>query len=148
MPLSPKKTQSPHFVVETTFNVRYAETDAMGIVHHSAYVVWLEEGRSSWFRKRLNDPRGYALMETDGYALAVTDMNMRFLAPARYGDKVRIRTWVTEVRSRTINVSYEVDNAETGEHLLKAQSVHMCVNNEIKVVVIPEVWAARLDPGQ
>ena len=139
MPLSPKKTQSPHFVVETTFNVRYAETDA---------IVWLEEGRSSWFRKRLNDPRGYALMEAGGYALAVTDMNMRFLAPARYGDKVRIRTWVTEVRSRTINVSYEVDNAETGEHLLKAQSVHMCVNNEMKVVVIPEVWATRLDPGQ
>jgi hypothetical protein len=37
-------------VVATTFRVRYAETDQMGIVHHSSYVVWLEEGRSQWMR--------------------------------------------------------------------------------------------------
>ena len=35
-------------IVETTFFVRYAETDQMGVVHHSAYVIWFEEGRSSW----------------------------------------------------------------------------------------------------
>ena len=145
MPFSPKKTHFSPFVVETTLNVRYAETDAMGIVHHSAYVIWLEEGRSAWFRKRLNDPRGYALMEDDGYALAVTDIQMRFLSAVRYGDIVRIRTWLTAVRSRTINVSYEVDNADTGERLLKAQSVHMCVNKAMQVVSIPEIWVKRMD---
>ena len=118
----------------------------MGIAHHSAYVIWLEEGRSAWFRQRLNDQRGYALLEDDGYALAVTDMKMRFLASARYGETIRIRTWVTAVRSRTINVSYEVENAETGEHLAKAQSVHMCVNSEMQAVTIPRTWAKRLDP--
>ena len=141
-----KRYLSP-LIVETTLNVRYAETDAMGIVHHSAYVIWLEEGRSAWFRKRLNDPRGYALMEDDGYALAVTDIKMRFLSAARYGDIVRIRTWVTAVRSRTIHVSYEVENADTGEHLLKAESVHMCVNKAMQVVTIPEVWAKQMVSG-
>jgi acyl-CoA thioester hydrolase len=133
--------------VETTISVRYAETDAMGIVHHSAYVVWLEEGRSAWFRHRLKDPRGYALMEDDGYALVVTDMSMRFLGSARYGDRVRIRTRVTAVRSRTIHVEYEVENADSGEHLVKAQSVHMCVNRAMQVVKIPEVWDKRLAPS-
>jgi acyl-CoA thioester hydrolase len=119
----------------------------MGIVHHSAYVIWLEEGRSAWFRKRLNDTQGYALMETDGYALAVTKMNMRFLAAARYGDTVRVQTWVTAVRSRTIHVSYEVTNDSTGERLLEAQSVHMCVNRDMQVVSIPQMWVQRLAPG-
>ena len=38
-------------VAETKFHVRYAETDQMGIVHHSAYIVWFEEGRSAWSRQ-------------------------------------------------------------------------------------------------
>ena len=142
-----KQRMNPPFVVETTFNVRYAETDAMGIVHHSAYVVWMEEGRSDWFRQRLNNQRGYALMEDDGYALAVTDIKMRFTAAARYGDRVRVRTWVTTVRSRTINVSYEIDKVETGECLVCAQSTHMCVTREMQVVSFPQKWATRLDPN-
>jgi acyl-CoA thioester hydrolase len=132
------------FVVETSFPVRYAETDAMGVVHHSAYVIWLEEGRSAWFRQRLNDPRGYALMEADGFALVVTEMKLRFLAAARYGDTVRIRTWVTAVRSRTIHVSYFIENAETGDCLLKAESTHMCVGEQMQVTSIPDRWAKKL----
>jgi len=146
MALSPAQEKKAPLVVETTFNVRYAETDAMGIVHHSSYVIWLEEGRSAWFRQRLNDPRGYALMEAGGCALAVTDLKMRFLAAVRYGDRVRVRTWVTAVRSRTIDVSYEVENAETGACLVRAHSTHMCVNDATQVVSIPATWVARLDP--
>ena len=58
MRLSETQVDPSPFIVETIFNVRYAETDAMGIVHHSAYVVWLEEGRSAWFRERLQDAAG------------------------------------------------------------------------------------------
>ncbi|MFN8451183.1 MAG: hypothetical protein U0521_22030 [Anaerolineae bacterium] len=39
-----------HVVKETTFYVRYAETDAMGIVHHASYIVYFEEGRSNYAR--------------------------------------------------------------------------------------------------
>lgn len=38
---------SPARVVTTSFRVRYAETDAMGIVHHAAYMVWFEAGRGA-----------------------------------------------------------------------------------------------------
>lgn len=146
MVLSQAQGNKTPLTVETIFNVRYAETDAMGIVHHSAYVIWLEEGRSAWFRERLKDPRGYALMEADGYALAVTDLQMRFLASARYGDRVRVRTWVTAVRSRIINVSYEIENAETGLCLLRAHSTHMCVDSATQVISIPRIWAEKLAP--
>jgi hypothetical protein len=39
------------WAAEVTFHVRYAETDQMGIVHHSAYVPWLEEARSALSRQ-------------------------------------------------------------------------------------------------
>jgi acyl-CoA thioester hydrolase len=141
------QTKPSYFVVETMLNVRYAETDAMGIVHHSTYVIWMEEGRSAWFRERLGDPRGYALMEEDGYALAVTDIKMRFISTVRYGDAVRIRTWLTGIRSRTITVAYEILNSETGRCLLTAQSVHMCVDDKMKAVTIPDKWTQRLGSG-
>ena len=40
------------YIAETTFHVRYAETDAMGIVHHADYIVYFEEGRSEYLRQR------------------------------------------------------------------------------------------------
>lgn len=132
------------FAVETTFPVRYAETDAMGIVHHGAYLVWFEEGRSAWFRERLSDPRGYALVEEEGYFFAVTDVNARYVAPARYGDRVSVRTWISAVRSRGFTVSYRVSNADTGVLLARGSTTHICLNRQGKVVAIPPHWAAKL----
>ena len=131
------------YVVETILNVRYAETDAMGMVHHSAYSVWFEEGRGAWFRERLKDPRGYARFEEDGYFLAVTDLAVRFVAPARYGDQVKVRTWITAVRSRGITVSYEVLNAKTGNLLVKGHTSHICLDKHGNVSVFPQQWTAK-----
>ena len=54
---------SGRFIAQTEFYVRYAETDAMGIVHHASYVVWFEEGRSTYARARGGD---YAEFERSG----------------------------------------------------------------------------------
>ncbi|MCD6285378.1 MAG: acyl-CoA thioesterase [Anaerolineae bacterium] len=130
--------------VETDFDVRYAETDAMGIVHHSAYIVWFEEGRSAWFRERLADHRGYALMEDEGYFFAVTGVSARYVAAARYGDRIRVRTWISAVRSRGMTVSYRVSNVATGQLLCKGQTTHVCLDQHGHVVAIPVHWAAKL----
>ena len=131
-------------VVETTFDVRYAETDAMGIVHHSAFLVWFEEGRSAWFRERLNSPRGYALVEEDGYFFVVTEVRARYIAPARYGDRIRVRTSISAVRSRGFTVSYEVYNAETRVLLAEGRTTHVCLNQQGQVAPIPTWWAGKL----
>ena len=57
------------FVAEATFHVRYAETDAQGIVHHASYIVYFEEGRSEYIRQRGSS---YADFERSGFYLAVT----------------------------------------------------------------------------
>ena len=58
------------FIAETTLYVRYAETDAMGIIHHASYIIYFEEGRSNYARQRGSD---YASFERSGYYLAVSE---------------------------------------------------------------------------
>ena len=132
--------------VETTFATRYAETDAMGVVHHSVYLVWYEEGRSAWFRDRVSDARGYALFAAEGLNFAVTEARSRYVAPARYGDLVTVCAWPEAIRSRGFTMAYEVRNATTGALLNEGQTTHHGVNREGAVVCVPNRWVARLWP--
>ena len=131
-----KNTQHPS-IAETTFHVRYAETDQMGIVHHSAYIVWFEEGRSAWSRQV---GRPYADFERAGYALAVSEVGARYLAPAHYDQRVTVRTRISRVRSRMIRFDYEVLNAETGQRLAIGFTEHICLDREGRPTRIPEEW--------
>jgi acyl-CoA thioester hydrolase len=124
-------------VAETTFHVRYAETDQMGIVHHGTYIVWFEEGRSTWSRQ-LGCP--YADFERAGYLLVVSEVCARYIAPARYDQEVTVRTWVSQVRSRVIRFEYEVVDAEGGEILVTGFSTHICLDRHRKPARIPEEW--------
>jgi acyl-CoA thioester hydrolase len=126
---------------ETTFHVRYAETDAMGVVHHSVYIVWFEEGRSHTLRSRGSS---YADLEAAGYDLAVSEVEARYVAPARYGQQVTVRTGVESVRSRSISMVYEVLEAASGRLLVTGRTKHICINDEGKVVAIPEAWRRKL----
>jgi acyl-CoA thioester hydrolase len=69
------------------FRVRYAETDQMGVVYHANYLVWCEVGRTDFIRAA---GMSYREMEAAGVGLAVSDATMRFHAPARYDDVVRV----------------------------------------------------------
>jgi acyl-CoA thioester hydrolase len=124
-------------VSETTFHVRYAETDQMGIVHHCAYLVWFEEGRSAWSRQL---GRPYADFERAGYLLAVSEVGARYLVPARYDQRVTVRTRVSQVRSRLVRFEYEVVDAETGELFVTGFSAHICLDVDGKPARIPEEW--------
>lgn len=124
-------------VAETTFHVRYAETDQMGIVHHSAYIVWFEEGRSAWSRQV---GRPYANFERAGYLLTVSEVGARYLAPARYDQRVTVRTRVSQVRSRLLRFEYEVLDAEAGECLVTGFTTHICLDYQGKPARIPEEW--------
>ncbi len=128
-------------VVETTFHVRYAETDQMGIVHHSAYVVWLEEGRSQWLR---HHGKSYVEFEAEGLVLAVSELHVRYKQSARYDQRVTIRCWVDEVRSRQVQFSYDIIAAGDGTLFATATSKHICLNRQGCVTTLPEAWQSVL----
>jgi acyl-CoA thioester hydrolase len=94
---------------ETEIEVRYAETDQMGVVHHANYVIWFELART-----RLCALSGfhYADIEAMGYFLMVTGVEVRYRKPARYGDTVRVAAWGERLASRGVRFAYEVRNGE------------------------------------
>lgn len=129
-------TSTP-YTISTTFHVRYAETDAMGIVHHASYIVWFEEGRSEYLRQR---GTSYAEFERGGHFMAVTEIQARYIKAARYDDRVTIRCWVTQARSRSLTFQYEVLAEATGEVLVTATTSHICINREGQIAKIPSDW--------
>jgi acyl-CoA thioester hydrolase len=127
--------------IETTFWVRFAETDAMAVVHHSVYIVWFEEARSHYLRSRGSN---YAELEAEGYDLAVSEVEARYAAPARYGQQVTVRAALESLRSRGLSMVYEVVEAASGRLLVTGRTKHICVDDEGRVATIPAGWRRRL----
>lgn len=127
------------FVCETSFNVRYAETDAMAVVHHASHIVYFEEGRSSYARARGSS---YAEFEKTGHFLVVSEVSARYIKAARYDQRLTIRTWIAGRKSRGVVFQYEIMDALTGDVLVTGQSKHICVNRDGRPALLPEAWRA------
>jgi len=121
-------------VVETCLRVRYAETDAMGIVYHTNYIVWFEVGRGEFMRQRGGNYREF---EEQGLYLPLTAVDARFLAPARYDDVVVVKTSVSEARSRSVTMYYEVLMQDTGQLLVTGHTKHLCTDRDGRVRRFP-----------
>lgn len=110
--------------VETEVKVRYAETDAQGVVYHGSYVVWFEVGRTEYC-EAAGYP--YARMEAEGIHIVVSDLAARFRRPARYGDTVRVATRLAAIRSRGCTFAYLV-SLPGGETAVEGETVHLFVD--------------------
>jgi acyl-CoA thioester hydrolase len=126
--------------VETTLRVRYAETDAMGVVYHANYLVWFEVGRGEYFRALGQD---YGQWELRGYLLPASEAYARFHAPARFGDLVTVRTWVEQVRSRGLTLGYEVVHAQSQQRLASGWTRHICMDREGRACRLPPEMLAN-----
>src|SRR5437870_12750818 len=92
---------------EFDLRVRYAETDQMGVVYHTNYLIWCEMGRTDFIRAR---GMSYGEIEKAGVGLAVADLTARYHGAARYEDLVRVRTALAGFKSRAITFDYLITN--------------------------------------
>ena len=90
---------------EVEIEVRYAETDQMGVVHHANYLVWLELARTG-----LCALSGYHYSEIEklGYFLMVTGVSIEYRQGVRYGDKVKVTAWIERLSSRGLRFAYQI----------------------------------------
>src|SRR5579885_2207888 len=119
---------------DVEFRVRYAETDQMGVVYHTNYLIWCEVGRTDFIRAR---GMSYADIERAGIGLAVSEMTARFHAAARYDDVVRVRTTLAEVRSRGITFDYLITDAATGRRLVTARTALVSIDKQGRLTALP-----------
>lgn len=121
--------------------VRFAETDQMGIAHHSAYIIWFEAARVEWLRERGLD---YRKLEDSGVSLAVSAINVHYLKSSRFDDELFIQANMTELRSRRVRFHYVVFRGD--ETLATGDSLHTPVDKHGRAVRLPEGWLGALYP--
>ncbi|MDE3838738.1 hypothetical protein C0966_05005 [Bacillus methanolicus] len=113
-------------VSTTEFDVRYAETDQMGVVYHANYLIWMEIGRT-----KLIEDLGfkYAEMEKEGILAPVIDIQASYKKAVRYGEKAIVKTWIEEYDGFRVTYGYEIYNG-SGDLAATGFSKHVCVKKD------------------
>ena len=122
--------------------VRYGETDRMGVVYHAEYLAWCEMGRTEYIRSL---GMSYAEMERRGVPLAVAEATIRYHAPAKYDDLIRVSTVLSRQGSRTLTFDYVITHAESGQRLASASTTLVALDPAGRAVTIPADIRALLD---
>ncbi len=115
--------------------MRYAETDAQGVVYHANYLIYMEVARTAFTRDR---GYPYHAMEAAGCNLVVADAKLRFRASAAYDDPIRVRLRVRRLRGKVVVFDYRIEQAETGRLLVSGETTHVCVDAEFRPRAIPD----------
>lgn len=114
---------------ETVLTVRYAETDMMGVVHHSNYAIWFEVARTELFK---NLGSSYADIEKQGILLPLTGLQCEFKKPARYGDEVVVKTTIEKLTCVRLEFGYEVCCRGSGQLLATGKTMHAWTDASFK----------------
>jgi len=130
-------------ITDITVRVNYSETDQMGVVYHANYLVWFDRARTELMRET---GLTYKELEKQGVYLAVSEVHIRYLAPARYDDPVRIRCWVRELASRRVTFGYAVEHAEQGTLLATGETALLSLTHQHTLTRLPEHVRALLQP--
>jgi acyl-CoA thioester hydrolase len=127
---------------QTRFRVRYKETDAMGIAHHSNYVVWLELGRVD-FLAQAGFP--YRDVEARGVLLVVTNLGVKYRRPATFDDEILITTRLGGLKSRMVRFEYALERVSDSALLAEAFTEHIATDLEKHVIPIPQFLRGLLE---
>ncbi len=113
-------------ITETKVVVRYAETDQMGVVHHSNYIIWFELGRTELIKEI---GFNYAELEKQDILSPVTDIQVSYKRPTTYGETVVVKTWVQSYDGVRVTYNYQIENGR-GDTCVTGSSTHVCVKKE------------------
>lgn len=113
-------------VIKTPIEVRYQETDQMGVVYHANYLVWFEIGR-----KKFVESLGlsYNEMEKNNIVSPVVDVQLSYKLPIRYGEDVHVETWLEAYDGIRTVYGYNVMN-EHGAVAVTGTSKHVIVHKD------------------
>ena len=117
----------------------FYDIDVMEIVYHGHYVRYLELARSALLAQFDYD---YPRMRDSGYGWPVVDMRLKYVRPATFGQKLKIRSTITEWENR-LRIDYVISDAETGQKINTAYTIQVAVDmatREMRFVCPPVLW--------
>ena len=124
----------PEFRFGTDVTVRFAETDAQGVAHNSAYLVWFEVARIAYLAEYAG---GYPALRARGLESYVLESHVRYRQPAHFDDPLRIHTRIAELSGARFRFDYEI--TRNGEVIADGWTSHACVDAKtLRPTRIPE----------
>ena len=120
---------------ETRLRVRYVETDQMGVVYHSNFLIWFEVGRVEFLRQLGFTYRD--MEREDGCYIAVVDARCRYKAPARYDDQILVRTFFKNLRASLIHFGYEILREPDMTLLAEGETTHIVTDAQLQRRELP-----------
>ncbi|WP_249869653.1 acyl-CoA thioesterase [Oceanobacillus saliphilus] len=112
--------------LRTPIEVRYQETDQMGVVYHANYLVWFEIGRTKYIEEL---GFSYAEMEKHNVVSPVLDAQLTYKKPVRYGDEAYVETWLESYDGIRTVYGYHILDAE-GEIAVSGSTKHTVVKKD------------------
>ena len=115
----------PPFAHKAEVRVRYADTDAMGVVYYANYLAYFEIGRVELLRAIASD---YRAIEESGVVAAVTRADCRYRMPAKFDDLLAIHTRIATVGRATMRFEYEIRREPDGALIADGYTEHACLD--------------------
>ncbi len=129
------------YTSETRLVVRYAETDMMGIVHHSRYYPWFEQARTDFVKKI---GYSYSELEKMGFLLPLTETQCKYLYGLKYEDEVLIKCRLDKLTVARMEFVYEVYRLPDMTKMSEGRTKHGIVDKELRPInakkTFPEIW--------
>lgn len=120
--------------------VRYAETDMMGVVYHGSYLPWLEVARTALLAA---EGIPYRELEAQGFFLPVIEVNLRYHKPARYADTVTVHALIREKPGLRLRIDYELHRG--AEKLASGHTVHVFIDKAGRPVRPPAAFSTLIE---
>ncbi|UBH09650.1 acyl-CoA thioesterase [Macrococcus armenti] len=111
------------YITEKKIDVRYAETDKMGVVYHANYLVWFEVGRTDFIKKA---GFNYQSMEDEGLISPVLDVQVKYKQSVTYPESVIVKTWIDHYSKLKTIYAYEVIK-EDGSIAATGKTTHVII---------------------
>ena len=116
-----------------TLKTRYAESDQGGIIHNSAYIVYLENARVDFLQKIGLDINE---LEKKGMRCAVVSQSVKYLRPLFSLQEIQVHVCLSSFSKARFFLSYEITCGE--EKILRGQSEHCFLNSLLKPIPLPK----------
>ena len=128
-------------ISKTKITVRYAETDQMGIVHHSVYPIWYEAARTEAVKKI---GMTYSSIEKNGVMMPLVELNCKYNMPAEYENVLTITVEIAKLTPARIVFNYQVFKHGIEKPINTGSTIHAWVGKDLKPINLkkqyPEVF--------
>lgn len=110
---------------------RYAETDQMGIIHHSVYPIWYEVARTDFIKKA---GMTYSDMEKAGIMLPLAELNCRYISPLYYEEELIVKVKIAKLTPARIEFEYTIFREGEDNPLNTGMTLHAWTDTEFHII--------------